>query len=193
MIAMFLKGGAIDENSTWIVGGNDSAGDVQKVTSIILVLIFLICIPIMLLVKPLYLLCTMKKHDNEHHDEHEYGAVNTSDDAVSPMKKSENIDLDKILKEEFGKHENHNFGEIFIHQLIETIEFVLGSISNTASYLRLWALSLAHGQLAKVFYDKILGIPFGMESIIGQAIGVSFFNVRHGFCSLFSQASLSLC
>ena len=170
MINMFLNFGGLVDGADPILG--DSGSSTQQSVSVILLVVGLICVPLMLFVKPFALRCEMSSHahvgagqdrfhrlDSDEEERHENSSIQDGQDVskyTAPIAKND-VNLDEILKNEAGDHEEHAFSEIFIHQLIETIEFVLGTVSNTASYLRLWALSLAHSQLAAVFFDKLLG------------------------------------
>ena len=74
-----------------------------------------------------------------------------------------------------GDHDDVPFSEVMIHQGIETIEFVIGMVSNTASYLRLWALSLAHTELATVFWEKAMLVAIQTNNPIAVFIGYGVF------------------
>lgn len=125
----------------------------QATVQVALLLIAVIMVPLMLIPKPYFEIQRLKE---EHgHTDHQLVARASEADTLVPR------DADVSLAvghgaggEEEEEEEAHGSGEIIIHQLIETIEFTLGCISNTASYLRLWALSLAHSQLSGVFLDK---------------------------------------
>jgi len=92
---------------------------------------------------------------------------------ISTRKEEKSYRIQDLLGAE-GGHAHHAFGELMVHQLIETIEFVLGTVSNTASYLRLWALSLAHSKLAEVFYEYSIKIGLSMGSKIIAAVAMPF-------------------
>lgn len=137
----------------------------QKNIQLTLIFCALICVPWMLAIKP-YLLYRRHKESQLVKSRVNYSTHNnsTSDGlTASTDQVSVTVEANGIIGEPEDEKEEFDIGEVAIHQAIHTIEYCLGSVSHTASYLRLWALSLAHAQLSEVLWNMVLTKGFMPE------------------------------
>jgi V-type H+-transporting ATPase subunit a len=129
----------------------------QRFVQNVLLLTAVICVPWLLLMKPLVLRWEHKRNTprgysglpsrgiNRLSEEEPASAVDTR---FSFGEGEEDVDADgerMVLMEMqlLDEHaEEFDFAEAMIHQVIHTIEFCLNCVSHTASYLRLWGTHL---------------------------------------------------
>lgn len=154
LIYMFLKPGVVEPEAQLYKG--------QATVQMGLLLLALVCVPWMLCMKP-YLL--WKEHRQRQGAGYHAVGSTQGEQRIHANEDDERAMAEELMDDE--EEEPFEIGEVVIHQIIHTIEFCLGCISNTASYLRLWALSLAHAQLSQVLWDMTIKNVFGMTGLVG--------------------------
>ncbi|XP_077827802.1 V-type proton ATPase 116 kDa subunit a 1 isoform X22 [Macaca mulatta] len=154
----------------------------QKGIQCFLVVVALLCVPWMLLFKPLVLRRQYLRR--KHLGTLNFGGIRVGNGPTE--EDAEIIQHDQLSThsedaDEPTEDEVFDFGDTMVHQAIHTIEYCLGCISNTASYLRLWALSLAHAQLSEVLWTMVIHIGLSVKSLAG---GLALFFIFAAFATL---------
>lgn len=133
----------------------------QQFFETVFLLVAIGCVPVMLFAKP-YFLWKEKKN---------YRAINSSladvsSDDVQVLQSNGDNNVPKSQGDDYNNGP-FDLADIMVYQAIHTIEFVLGCVSHTASYLRLWALSLAHAQLSEVLWNMVFRQSFSANGYLG--------------------------
>ena len=148
LMNMVLKFGKLppepETGKDWILYGNRN---VYETLHLVLLIIAIICL-IVMLVLPIFL--NYKESKSKHNRLQGIKLILDEDETNQNLIQNDgNINQD---------NQEHSLSDFIVASVIETIEFALGAVSNTASYLRLWALSLAHSQLSHVFFEYSIGL-----------------------------------
>ncbi|XP_066465969.1 V-type proton ATPase 116 kDa subunit a 2 [Tiliqua scincoides] len=142
----------------------------QIILQRILIAIAVLSVPVLFLGKPLYLYWLHNGGQGFGAYRKGYRLVRKDSEEELALLRTHDVEegsssLDNRQRD--GEKEEFQFVDVFMDQAIHSIEYCLGCVSNTASYLRLWALSLAHAQLSEVLWAMVMRVGLRVDATYG--------------------------